>query len=234
MTETAPTPEQFWEDFYRERDQIWTGNANKTLVSEVTELTPGTALDLGCGEGGDAIWLARQGWQVTAVDVSATAMERGARHAADAGVRITWERHDLQTSFPTGTFDLVSAQFLHSPVERPDERPTILRRAAAAVAPGGVLVIGSHAHWPTWVSTPPHDVSFPTIEQMLAQLDLGPEWQVETARPDHQPVDQPRRRRGRTRRQRAARAPRLAESQPPRVPAAAFGTASPLLRRDST
>ncbi|MFJ2833763.1 MULTISPECIES: class I SAM-dependent methyltransferase [Nocardia] len=181
MTETAPTAEQFWEDFYRERDQIWTGNANKTLVSEVAGLTPGTALDLGCGEGGDAIWLAKQGWQVTAVDVSATAMERGARHAADAGVRITWERHDLQTSFPAGTFDLVSAQFLHSPVERPDERATILRKAAAAVAPGGVLVIGSHAHWPTWVTTPPHDVSFPTIEQMLAQLDLGPEWQVETA-----------------------------------------------------
>jgi hypothetical protein len=108
-------------------------------------------------------------------------MERGARHAADAGVQITWERHDLQESFPAGTFDLVSAQFLHSPVERTDERATILRKAAAAVAPGGVLVIGSHAHWPTWVTTPPEHVAFPTIEDMLGQLALGPEWQVETA-----------------------------------------------------
>ncbi|MEU3009631.1 class I SAM-dependent methyltransferase [Nocardia asteroides] len=181
MTETAQTAEEFWEGFYAERDQIWTGNANKTLVREVTGMSPGTALDLGCGEGGDAIWLAAQGWRVTAVDVSATAMERGARHAADAGVQITWERHDLQESFPAGTFDLVSAQFLHSPVERTDERATILRKAAAAVAPGGVLVIGSHAHWPTWVTTPPEHVAFPTIEDMLGQLALGPEWQVETA-----------------------------------------------------
>ncbi|MFC4126179.1 class I SAM-dependent methyltransferase [Nocardia rhizosphaerae] len=178
---TDGDPATFWENFYREREQIWTGNANKTLVREVTGLTPGTALDLGCGEGGDAIWLATEGWQVTAVDISATAMERGARHAADAGVRISWERHDLDESFPEGTFDLVSAQFLHSPVERPDERQAILRKAAAAVAPGGALVIGSHAHWPTWVTTPPHDVSFPTIEQMLDELDLGPEWRVETA-----------------------------------------------------
>ncbi|GAD83496.1 methyltransferase domain-containing protein [Nocardia asteroides NBRC 15531] len=181
MTETAQTAEEFWEGFYAERDQIWTGNANKTLVREVTGMSPGTALDLGCGEGGDAIWLAAQGWRVTAVDVSATAMERGARHAADAGVQVTWERHDLQESFPAGTFDLVSAQFLHSPVERTDERATILRKAAAAVAPGGVLVIGSHAHWPTWVTTPPEHVAFPTIEDMLGQLALGPEWQVETA-----------------------------------------------------
>ncbi|MEV6059817.1 class I SAM-dependent methyltransferase [Nocardia asteroides] len=181
MTETAQTAEEFWEGFYAERDQVWTGNANKTLVREVTGMSPGTALDLGCGEGGDAIWLAAQGWRVTAVDVSATAMERGARHAADAGVQVTWERHDLQESFPAGTFDLVSAQFLHSPVERTDERATILRKAAAAVAPGGVLVIGSHAHWPTWVTTPPEHVAFPTIEDMLGQLALGPEWQVETA-----------------------------------------------------
>ncbi|MFI8971888.1 class I SAM-dependent methyltransferase [Nocardia asteroides] len=181
MTETAQTAEEFWEGFYAERDQVWTGNANKTLVREVTGMSPGTALDLGCGEGGDAIWLAAQGWRVTAVDVSATAMERGARHAADAGVQVTWERHDLQESFPAGTFDLVSAQFLHSPVERTDERATILRKAAAAVAPGGVLVIGSHAHWPTWVTTPPEHVAFPTIEDMLGQLALGPEWRVETA-----------------------------------------------------
>ncbi|MEV0331237.1 class I SAM-dependent methyltransferase [Nocardia sp. NPDC050717] len=181
MTETAPTAEQFWEDFYRERDQVWTGNPNKTLVREVSELTPGTALDLGCGEGGDAIWLAARGWQVTAVDISTTAMARGAEHAAAAGVEITWARHDLHADFPAGTFDLVSAQFLHSPVEQPDERAVILRKAAAAVAPGGVLVVGGHHGWPTWVTTPPQHVDFPTIEQVLDQLALGPEWQVETA-----------------------------------------------------
>ncbi|MFC4375985.1 class I SAM-dependent methyltransferase [Nocardia halotolerans] len=182
MHETAQNPEEFWEDFYREREQIWTGKVNPILVREVSELTPGTALDLGCGEGGDAIWLAQRGWRVTAVDVSATAMERGARHAAEAGVRIDWERHDLQQSFPDGTFDLVSAQFLHSPVERPDERAQILRRAANAVAPGGVLVIGAHAAAPTWAPSEMHDHVFPTIEQVLEQLDLAPQqWQVETS-----------------------------------------------------
>ncbi|WP_280304238.1 class I SAM-dependent methyltransferase [Nocardia neocaledoniensis] len=191
MTETAPTAEQFWEDFYRERDQVWTGNPNKTLVREVSELTPGTALDLGCGEGGDAIWLAARGWQVTAVDISATAMARGAEHAAAAGVEITWARHDLHADFPEGTFDLVSAQFLHSPVEQPEERAIILRKAAAAVAPGGVLVVGGHHGWPTWVTAPPHHVDFPTIEQVLDQLALGPEWQVETAELVYSPSTSP-------------------------------------------
>ncbi|MGW5452173.1 class I SAM-dependent methyltransferase [Nocardia sp. NPDC003979] len=183
MTETTPTAEQFWEDFYRERDQIWTGNANATLVREATDLTPGTALDLGCGEGGDAIWLATRGWRVTAVDVSATAMQRGAQHATDAGVSIEWQRHDLMETFPEGTFDLVSAQFLHSPVERPDERARILRRAAEAVAPGGSLIVGGHAGWPTWAAdNPPHAVHFPTIDEVIEQLDLAPgRWQVETA-----------------------------------------------------
>ncbi|MFE3545118.1 class I SAM-dependent methyltransferase [Nocardia sp. NPDC059177] len=192
MTETTPTAEQFWEDFYRDREQIWTGNPNPLLVREVSELTPGTALDLGCGEGADALWLAERGWQVTGVDISTTAMARGEQRAAQAGLTITWARHDLQDSFPAGTFDLVSAQFLHSPVERPDERSSILRRAASAVAPGGVLVIGGHHGWPSWVTDPPHGhASFPTIEQVLDQLALGPEWQVETAELVYSPSTSP-------------------------------------------
>ncbi|WP_227997377.1 SAM-dependent methyltransferase [Nocardia australiensis] len=189
MTETSEssTAAHYWEEFYRDRDQIWTGNPNPLLVREVAGLTPGSALDLGCGEGGDAVWLARQGWQVTAVDVSATALHRAAKHAREAGVgdRITWAEHDLAHSFPSGSFDLVSAQFFHSPVERKDERITALRRAAAAVGPGGVLVIGSHAGWPKFaehVEHPPTDVHFPTIPEVIDGLELAPEaWQVETA-----------------------------------------------------
>ncbi|MFE1593890.1 class I SAM-dependent methyltransferase [Nocardia sp. NPDC058705] len=191
MTETVANAEEFWEDFYREREQIWTGNPNPLLVREVAELAPGTALDIGCGEGADAIWLAQRGWQVTGVDISATAMQRGAQRAAEAGVTIAWERHDLQASFPAGTFDLVSAQFLHSPVERPDERAGILRSAAAAVAAGGVLVIGAHAAAPSWASSEMHAHVFPTIEQVLEQLELGPEWQVETAELVHTPSTSP-------------------------------------------
>ena len=135
VRDQTPSAEQFWEERYSGEERVWSGNPNVLLVREVADLAPGSALDLGCGEGADAIWLARRGWRVTAVDVSATALRRGAAHAADADVAdgITWEQHDLSRSFPAGAFDLVSAQFLHSPVAEDGERESILRRAAAAV-----------------------------------------------------------------------------------------------------
>ena len=122
--------ERFWEDHYRRRERVWSGRPNPVLVDVFGSLRPGSALDLGCGEGGDAIWLARQGWRVTAIDVSATALDRAAVDAATAGVadRIEFRRHDLALSFPPGTFDLVSAQYLHSPVEFP--RVRVLQEAA--------------------------------------------------------------------------------------------------------
>jgi SAM-dependent methyltransferase len=174
--------EEYWETFYRDRDLVWTGKPNELLVREVAHLTPGTALDLGCGEGGDALWLAAQGWLVTAVDVSTTALARGAARATDAGVaaRIDWQRHDLARSFPTGSFDLVSAQFLHSSVAVEGEREGILARAAEAVAPGGVLLVIGHAEWPTWLrDNPPVDYRFPTNADVLATLDPDRRWVVE-------------------------------------------------------
>ncbi len=174
--------EEYWETFYRDRDQVWTGKANELLVREVAHLTPGTALDLGCGEGGDALWLAEQGWQVTAVDVSTVALARGAARATEQGLaaRIDWQRHDLARSFPTGRFDLVSAQFLHSSVAAEGEREGILARAAEAVAPGGVLLVVGHAGWASWQrDDPPMEYRFPTNADVLAALDLGREWVVE-------------------------------------------------------
>ncbi|WP_406234076.1 SAM-dependent methyltransferase [Nocardia sp. NBC_01009] len=187
MTETSESnaTQEFWEEFYRDRDQVWSGNPNPLLVREVADLTPGSALDLGCGEGGDAIWLAGHGWRVTAVDVSATALRRAAGHAQDAGVgdRIVWAEHDLAQSFPDGSFDLVTAQFFHSPVAQADERTDVLRRAAAAVSPGGVLLIAGHAGWPSFVHEhdAPFDVHFPTIPEVIDGLGLDTTaWQVET------------------------------------------------------
>lgn len=171
----------FWEAHYGKRERIWSGNPNKVLVDEVADLTPGTALDLGCGEGGDALWLAEQGWTVTGVDVSTTALARAAEEAERRGVaeRIDWQQHDLGASFPEGSFDLVSAFFFHSPVEIP--RQQVLRAAAAAVAPGGTLLVVGHAERPSWA--PPmkgpdgHHVSLPTPEEVLAELDLrADEW----------------------------------------------------------
>nr|BFE51814.1 class I SAM-dependent methyltransferase [Saccharothrix mutabilis subsp. capreolus] len=175
------TAEEFWETFYLDRDQVWSGKVNPLLEREVRDLEPGTALDLGCAEGGDAIWLAQRGWRVTGVDISATALARAAARAEQAGVEIAFERHDLAETFPAGEFDLVSAQFLHSPVERDGERDTVLKRAKDAVAPGGVLVVGGHAGWPTWQHDHPHqDHRFPTTADVLAALDLDQDWVVET------------------------------------------------------
>ncbi|WP_367138403.1 class I SAM-dependent methyltransferase [Saccharothrix sp. HUAS TT1] len=176
------TAEEYWETFYRDRGQVWTGKVNELLAREVAHLAPGAALDLGCGEGGDALWLAGRGWRVTAVDVSATAMARGAAQAAEAGLadRIDWQRHDLGSSFPSGEFDLVSAQFLHSTVAPEGEREGILARAAKAVAPGGVLLVVGHAAGPSWADHQElADFRFPTNADVLAAVDPGPEWVVE-------------------------------------------------------
>jgi SAM-dependent methyltransferase len=179
MSEESTTDEELWDRRYGESEQVWSGEPNTVLVREVTDLPPGTALDLGCGEGADAIWLARRGWRVTAADISGVALDRAARHAADAGVPegIDWQRHDLGTSFPAGLFDLVSAQFLHSRGDLPRER--VLRTAASAVAPGGVLLIVGHAGEPSWEAHPHPELHFPTTDEVLESLDLAEgQWEV--------------------------------------------------------
>jgi SAM-dependent methyltransferase len=163
---------EFWDGRYAESDRIWSGNPNVVLVRETAGLTPGRALDLGCGEGADAVWLARQGWRVTATDISRVALDRAARHAEEAGVadRIAWEHHELGKSFPEGEFDLVSSQFLHSPTELPREE--ILRRAALAVAPGGLLLIEGHSGWPSWQENPHPEVHLPSPSEVVTSLRL--------------------------------------------------------------
>jgi SAM-dependent methyltransferase len=170
--ETDQTAQEYWDAHYGERERIWSGRVNAQLAAVVADVAPGRALDLGCGEGGDAVWLAERGWQVTAVDISETAMSRAAAEAETRGVRdrIDFERHDLSDSFPEGTFDLISAQFLHSTVRL--ERPQILRAAANALAPDGLLVIVDHAAAPPFSKKVPHDHPFPTPEEVLAELDL--------------------------------------------------------------
>jgi len=175
--ESDGTAQEYWEQHYGERERIWSGRVNVQLAAVAAGLTPGRALDLGCGEGGDAVWLAEQGWQVVAVDVSETALARAAKEAEARGVLdgIDFQHHDLSDSFPDGAFDLASAQFLHSTVRL--ERPQILRNAARAVARGGLLVIVDHAAAPPWSKKIPHDHPFPSAEEVLAELDLAAsEW----------------------------------------------------------
>jgi SAM-dependent methyltransferase len=144
---------QFWDELYRSRDQVFSGAPNGVLVTEVTDLPPGQALDVGCGEGADALWLVRRGWQVTAVDISRTALQRAAAAATDITGRVVWTRADLTiTPPPAGAFDLVSVQYFPLP-HQPDH--TALRGLLDAVAPGGTLLIASHdpADYPHVTST---------------------------------------------------------------------------------
>ena len=172
--------ERSWDARYAESHRIWSGRPNVVLQREVSNLAPGRALDLGCGEGADAVWLAQRGWQVTAVDISGVALHRAAEHARDAGVadRIDWQHRDLAASFPDGTYDLVSAQFLHSWGDMPREK--ILRSAAAAVAPGGTLLIEGHLDTGPFSHGHDHsDVHFPTPQEVVADLDLASrDWEV--------------------------------------------------------
>lgn len=189
----------FWEDFYGGGRSRWSGRANELLVAEVASLPAGTALDLGCGQGGDALWLAAHGWQVTAVDVSAAALAFAAEQAAIAGVgeAIRWERHDLDETFPDGEFDLVASCYLQSPVAL--GRTAILQAAAAAVRPGGTLVVVGHAGSPSWTPPGHHVPHMPDAAEVLASLELDAAWDVErcdevdvaTRDPDGAPATRP-------------------------------------------
>lgn len=181
-------PVEFWEARYAESERIWTGRVNQVVADVAEELArdrePGRALDLGCGEGGDAVWLAQHGWTVTGVDLSATAVERGQQAAAEAGItpnRLTLVAADLATWDTTERFDLVTCSFLHSwPVPIP--RAEILTRATGFVAPGGHLLVTSHAAGPPGADADVHTGhDFPTPASDLADLALDPaRWLVIT------------------------------------------------------
>jgi SAM-dependent methyltransferase len=131
--------ETYWDEKYRTQDQLWSGNPNGVLLVEAAGLAPGQALDLGCGEGADALWLASRGWLVTAVDISRVALARAAAAGGDA--KVSWTHGDLLTAPPpAGAFDLVSA--LYFPLPR--NAPATLNSLLASVAPGGTLLVVGH------------------------------------------------------------------------------------------
>lgn len=132
-----------WNERYRSRaGRLWSGRVNDVVLDEVPGLTPGRALDVGCGEGADAIWLARQGWTVTGLDISSVALERAAAAAQEAGVTVEWVCGDLLTHpVPAAAFDLVSLQYPALPHAPGDP---VLRALIGAVAPGGTLLVVGH------------------------------------------------------------------------------------------
>lgn len=177
----ATAAPEFWEEFYRDREVAWGRRPNPLLVDVVTEvgLRAGQVLELGAGHGGDSVWLATQGWTVTSVDVSATALRRVDDAAAEAGVadRVRTERHELPSSFPDGEFDLVTATYFQSPLAL--DRSAVLRRAADSVTTGGRVVVIDHGSAPPWSTGDAHP-AFPTAAETLAGLHPDADtWQVE-------------------------------------------------------
>lgn len=178
---TARTAERnaAWEERYAAEGRFWSGRVNATVAAVVAPLEPGTALDLGSGEGGDAVWLAEHGWRTTGVDVSTTAVTRAAALAASRGVDVDFRTGDGAASVG-GEFDLVLASFLHS--WEPDfPRLRLLREAADHVAPGGRLLIVTHAAPPPWArEVPDHAPVMRTPDEELSLLALAPDqWQAE-------------------------------------------------------
>lgn len=208
MTEAAADPAEFWEQRYGGVDRVWSGRVNAALaavvagIGEPADRSPGSSLDLGCGEGGDVLWLAERGWRATGIDLSKTAVGRAQEEASARGVDATfiaadlgdWLERPAEIDGSAAPFDLVTASFLQSPAHLP--RPAVLRAAAARVAAGGRLVLIAHGAPPSWAQEEPsaaagsghgqhshHGPSyFPTPEAELADLDLDPAvWQVEVA-----------------------------------------------------
>ncbi len=131
-----------WDARYAATDLVWGREPNRFVVSEFAGLRPGRVLDLGCGEGRNAVWLAANGWQPTAVDFSPVAIDRGRELARAAGVEVDWVVADLTSYEPEpGRYDAVLIAYLHLV---PEERSRVLRRAVAALAPGGHLVVIGH------------------------------------------------------------------------------------------
>jgi len=131
-----------WNCRYEGDGLLRTARPNRFLVAETEALAPGRALDLACGEGRNAVWLAEQGWQVTGIDFSEVALEKARHFAEDRGVRVDWVSADLlEYVLPAEAFELVIVFYLQMPLER--LRP-ILARVAKAITPGGTFLLVGH------------------------------------------------------------------------------------------
>src|SRR6202453_4941537 len=181
--------EAFWNERYETSERIWSGNPNSQLVAEVDGLVPGRALDVGCGEGADAIWLAQRGWSVVATDISGVALGRAAEHVretdAAAAARIEWRHADPlgdTDALERDAFDLVSAQFMQL---APDPRARLFAALAASVRAGGVLlVVGHHpSDMTSGVHRPPQPERFYSADDIAGLLDDSWTIVVSEARP---------------------------------------------------
>lgn len=165
----------FWDQMYLRRTAPWDEEPNPILEETAEGLDAGAALDVGCGEGSDAVWLAKRGWRVTAVDISNVALDRG--RAADTAGQVNWQQADLPAwQPPVDAYDLVSTHFMHLP---PAERAAFFGGLARAVRPNGVLLVVAHdaSDLKTTIGRPNIPDLYFSAEEVAELLDVG-RWEI--------------------------------------------------------
>jgi 2-polyprenyl-3-methyl-5-hydroxy-6-metoxy-1,4-benzoquinol methylase len=172
-----------WDERYAKADLEWGAEPNRFLVQEVRDLQPGSALDIASGEGRNAIWLAEQGWSVTAVDFSQVGIEKARRLAAERKVHVDWVVADVVAHSPITSFDLVIVFYLH--LSAP-EMERVLGTAATALRPGGTLLVVGHdrSNLTAGVGGPQDPTILLDADEVASQLDdLVIEKAVRVSRP---------------------------------------------------
>ena len=185
----ATMDNEAWNQRYAGRELVWT-SANRFLVEETPTLPPGRALDVACGEGRNAVWLAERGWQVTGVDFSEVGLEKAGGLASARGVQAQWVIADLLEYSPEPRrFDLVLVFYLQVPA---DQRRAIVRTVAEAVAPGGMFLLVAHDsnNLEHGHGGPQDPAVLYTASDVVADLD-GSGLQIERAETVRRPVDTP-------------------------------------------
>jgi SAM-dependent methyltransferase len=176
-----------WDARYRESELVWSAGPNQFVEAEVAHLTPGRAVDLAAGEGRNAIWLAHQGWQVTAVDFSRAGLDKGRTLAGDLPVE--WVCADATTWSDDGSYDLCVIAYLQLVA---DERRSAVRHGFAALRPGGTFLLVAHdaTNLAEGTGGPQSPEGLMTAEEVLGDLD-GERFEVELAERVPREVPQP-------------------------------------------
>lgn len=182
-----------WDERYAASDLVWSATPNQFVAAELADLPPGRALDVACGEGRNALWLAELGWRVTAVDFSAVALDKGralqARHQRGDQLRIDWVHADvLGHDLGRGEYDLAVVAYLQLPE---GERRSALRGSFDALAPGGTFFVVAHDSTNLTEGTggPQDPAVLFTAEEVLGDLD-GLRFDVERAERVPRPVEE--------------------------------------------
>lgn len=187
----SKTAEEFWEDIYGNASSQTSGRPSKILERFAEHRPPGDALDLGCAKGDDAVWLAKQGWQVIGVDISKAALGIATENVNRNNVadHVAFQQHDLSRSFPSGAFDLVSALFLQTPFDFP--RAAVLQSAAAAVRPSGLLLVATHQIHAPWSWSDPDVAGLSAVERLAESgIDVS-QWRQIFVGPVHRTATGP-------------------------------------------